>query len=411
MKNNFIFFFLIFVLFLANFSFIYAVGIQGPETSEKTIEFEPNIEKRITFGVTDAEKIKVYVEGDLTEYVTIIDPAPDSGPRTIEVVIKLPEQLTPGRYTIYLRAQELPSAPGMVGATAAMRTRIPINVYYPGKYPEYTLRIDDLNINEKTNATVNVNNFGLVQIDSAQAKIDIYDEQDNQITTIYTSTKTIIAKGNENLVAVLDSAQFNMRKGNYYGIATLTYDGIIANQTDKAPFRIGTLNVEIVDWTKEAYPNAINKFEIYIESDWSGTIEDVYAKIYTPNNLELKTPNVDAKKFDKAKLETYWDTKDLQTGEYDVKLEVFYQGKSVTKTIKVNLIEGIPPIIEQPEKSFGESMNMTTILLIIIAVLVALVILNMFFLFKKRDNDNKPDNKIERENRNNKNPPQPPRLR
>ena len=93
-------------------------------------------------------------------------------------------------------------------------------------------------------------------------------------------------------------------------------------------------------------------------------------------------------KFQSATLETYWETKGLEIGEYDVVIEIFYEKTSIKKTVKVNVIDGIPPIIEKP-KTFEIK---TTTIAIIAAVILALINIGIFFYIKKPKNKNEESN-------------------
>lgn len=398
---------------------VYAVGIQ-PGLPYETIVYEPGLHKEYSYNLNNANKIHSYVTGDLLQYVQLIDSDPDSGPRTIVVKIDFPETLEPGSYTIYVGGTEISENQGTVGGLASIRTRIPVLVLYPGKYPVISgLSVDNVNVNEKSNVVVSVHNFGEETIDSITATVEIFDMNNNTITELTTNTDSVSANEDAVLKTVLDTSIYGLEPGLYRAEASIVYDGIIYNQTVQKEFMIGKLSVNIIDSTKQVFINSTNKFYILLESDWSGEINDVYAKIYMPNKVVLKTPTVDLIRPPndqriykaQAKLETYWETNDLLVGDYDVQIELYYKDIVDTQHVNVSVTEGQAPVIEKPTNIifsitenklilFNNTISLTLALMILLAMIVTLNI-GYFFIRKKNNNTKEKLNEIS--NANNKN--------
>ena len=172
--------------------------------------------------------------------------------------------------------------------------------------------------------------------------------------------------------------------GTYNAIATLNYDG--KTKEDKKSFRIGELNIEIINYTKEFEKNKINKFDVKIESGWGNKIEGVYGEIKI-NNDTIKTPNINLGPWDKKTITTYWDTNNVETGFYDAEIIIHYNGKTTIEKGKVSVIEKKEILTEIPGVI---SFNTITVLVLII---ILLIIIDIIWITKKRASEKK-QNKI-----------------
>jgi hypothetical protein len=354
--------------------------------------FEPGVEKKIMFNVFDSKIIVLSLEGDLAPYAKIIDPAPNTGRRDVTVLLKYPEYLEPGSHILYLVATEGTTATGTVGGIASVRAGIRVFALYPEQHPVLNgLVTNDLNVDEKALMGLSITNYGEEKIESAIGKITVYDRDNTTVAILETESKSISPFESTVINTVLDSAVYNLSAGIYSINGSFTYDGVSYASTKTGQFRVGRMSVDIIDSTPQVYINSTNKLYITIESEWAGNINDVYAKITTPNGKIIKTPNVDmisaggAQKA-VAQLEAYWETDGLNVGTYDLDISVFYKGESNSKRMKIDLIEGTPPIIEKPKSEIN-----STLIMIVVSVIVILFILLYFFVFRKNSGKNSTD--------------------
>jgi len=377
-----------------------AVGLQyGAE--DRTIVFEPNIERGYSFNLVNAARIDAFLTGDFTEYAQLVDSAPKSGPRAVSVLVKLPGSLEPGFYTLYMNAKEIADVTAPVGGVAAVRVRIPILVLHDEAYPVFDLSVKDGNVDEILEMSVGVHNYGREIINAAQASITVFDENNNTLANLTTDIKSVGSNKDETLKAFLDTKSLSLRPNVYRAVARLSYDSKALSDIREKSFMIGSFNVKISSLTSKVYPKTTNKFEIYVYSDWAGSINDVYANVYTPDGEVLKTPNIDlvkpAANMEKAsgKLETYWETDDLTLGSYDVDVELFYnKGSLGRQSFKVDVVEmPVDVVIEQPKPFqlaalegssiilFNKSVPITIFLMIMLAIIV---IINLLLFIKKK---------------------------
>ena len=365
-----------------------SVGI-GQFFAQKVIPFEPNKEIDLKLSVFDSSKIHISVEGDLAPYASLLDGDPDGGPRTVVIQLKFPDYLEPGDHTLYLVASETSGPEGAtVGGLASVRAGIRVFALYPAKHPLLQdVVVKDLNLNEKTEVGISVINYGEDVIDDAYGKMNIYDENNTLIATLKTDSSSLSSYQSLIMTATLDGAVYNLTPGIYRVNGSLIYDGVEYPTTLENTFRVGTMNVSVIDSTKEVFVNSTNKYKIVIESDWAGTIENVYAKITMPNGQVLKTPNVDLTspgngRKGAAELETYWETEGLNPGTYDAEITVYYNGQTVTQNVKVDVIEGVAPKIDKPKET-----NSAVLIGIIVAVVIVLFTGLYFLVFRKKGND------------------------
>jgi hypothetical protein len=366
-------------------SLISSVGI-GQFFSNKIIPFEPGAETELKLSVFDSSNIQVSLEGDLMPYASLIDTNPNGGPRTIIIKLKFPDYLPPGDHTLYLVATEYTGQEQSVGGLASVRAGIKAFALYPAKHPTLQgIITQDMNINESIEIGLSITNQGEDTIDSAYGEMKVYNQEDILIASITTDSASIASYQGVSVTQTLNGSIYNLTPGKYRVNGTLIYDGITHPTTAEGTFRVGTMDINIVDSTKDVIINATNKYKIVIESDWAGTINDVYARITMPNGKSLKTPNVDlvsagGGRKGAAELETYWETEGLATGTYDIDINIYYNGQIVTKKARVNVINGIAPIIDKPQES-----NSTVLIIIISAVVLLIIIALYLTVFRKKD--------------------------
>jgi len=395
-----IIFFLLFIFFSTN---ALAISMNQMAVEDRIVIFEPYLEKDFSVFVFNSEKVEsIMYPGGLEPYATIIDDNQYGPPREIKMRLSLPETLSPGSYDVLFGGREYYNVGGTVGGIAAVASRVTVLSLYDGLYPKFSVAATDIGLGERMNITVTIENFGTQDIGGAYASIDIYDPDNNLVTTLKTNNVAVPSKKNSLqptiVQATFDSSKFDLLPGFYKAVGTLSYDGQTLPDKSEAAFRLGTLTVTIKDWTRTIYANVTNKFVVTIESDWSGRIDDVYARVSTPDGI-LKTPNLDVDKFQTTQLETYWEVKKTELGNQTISIELFYAGISIIKQV---IVEVTPPIGPGVEKPSSISISPTLIGITVLALLIAINI--YFFVFKRNKN----------ENNQRSNPPnngmQPPRM-
>ncbi|PIN78827.1 hypothetical protein COY26_00920 [Candidatus Woesearchaeota archaeon CG_4_10_14_0_2_um_filter_33_10] len=376
-KSVFFIFVLIFISVFAKS--VFAVGLIA--SPNRIIDFEPGIEKTFYFEVTSSRyDVNVSIYGYLSEYAAIskkLIKSKDTD-RTFTVTVKLPEKeegLKPGHHKIWVSAKEIlgtAESGGNVGTSSNVIVYILVNILNENKYVEVELSAPNVNLNEPVDFAVNVKSFGKEDISKINAAIDVYSPDNEKIATVYTEEKPLKSNTEETLHAQLSTTGYP--SGTYMAIAKLNYDGKTkqANNT----FKIGELNIKIINYTKEFEKDKINKFDVEIESDWGNKIENVYGKIKI-NNKSIQTPNIDLGSWEKKTITAYWDTNNIEIGSYDAEMTVYYEDKTTVETGMVNVIEKKEAFVENPSVI---SLSTTTILILII---ILLIIIDIVWIIKK----------------------------
>ena len=373
------------ILFLIFIKPIYAVGIYF--SSGNKIDFEPGIEKTFNFEATKCNLgVRLSVSEYLSEYATLSKTfiESDSTDRKFTVTVKLPEKIEkPGHHKIFVMAEEIidETSGGTVGTSSNAKVYIRINVLNPGKYVDMSLSAPNVNLNEPVNFAVNVKNFGEENISRIKATIDVYSQNNEKLATVYTDEKALISNTEETLHAQLNTAGYSA--GTYKATAILNYDGETKQANDT--FKIGKLNIKIINYTKEFEKDKINLFNIEVESDWGNKIENLYGEIKI-NNMIIKTPNINLNPWEKKTITAYWDTNNLEIGPYNTVITVYYEDKTTVETGIVNVIEKRNEDItkknalEKPG-AITISLSTTTILIIII---ILLIMVDIIWIVKKQ---------------------------
>lgn len=379
MKKKLIFLIIIIIIF--DLKSVSAVGILSPG-ERPYINFKPNLEKTITYGVNSnmaiPMEVSLSVGGDLAQYVKLSQDSVFLNPgetKYFSVTINFPSEIeaTPGENRITVSATENPPRGAGITAVASVKDWFTIFIPYPGKYAIISFEVN--NVNETANFKVIVQNLGKDNVDNAKASIDIFGPSeagfDKKIATLFTEEKAVKGESREELYANLNTAGYY--PGEYKAVATINFD---SNSTVKERlFKIGSLDIKIINNTVNFQKNSINKFDIEIESRWNNKIENVYAEvmIYKDNQKigSLKTSNTDLNPWEKKILTTYWDTGNLGEGEYDSTISLHYNDRITAKDNKLYIM------FEKEEFSF----NITTLLAVIIAILI---IADVLWILKRK---------------------------
>ena len=340
------------------------------------IDFQPNYEETFTFYTERDENVEIYIEGNLAEYVTVEgDNIAKDG--TFLIKVKLPHDIeTPGENRVLVGLIEKGKGGGTVAGIASIRTPIDIKVPYPGIYAEIGFEVQDLNINETANFVVTINNLGKRAINNAKAAIEIFDGNGKVVEKLLTPEKKVNANTQENLEALFDASKHSA--GTHKAIAHVTYAD--KSKDLEKNFRIGNLNINIINHTKRFFKDKIGKFNIEIESGWNTKIDNVFAEVKVFNNTKkvssFKTVSVSLEPWEKKMISTFWDTQGLGEGTYDLDITLFYEGQTTKITEKIEII------VPKEEISIFEKYFTMANLLIVVVLL--LIIINIIILVKKR---------------------------
>ncbi len=381
-----VFYFLVAILIIEN---VVAVGITSPGRNI-VIDFKPNLEKTLTFGarsnMATAMDVSLGVSSsELAEYITMSKNSVflETGQtKSFTVTIKFPNEIdvTPGDHKIKVTAVESPTGGG-IAARGAVSTHFTIRIPYPGKYIRVYFDVKNVNVNEPVDFKITIRNLGTEDLKNAYGTIDVYDGFENKLRTINIEQTEVKAQSSKDILKTMDTTSF--KSGSYKAIATVYY---FENKTTiEKSFKIGSLDVKLINYTKEFEKDSINKFDIEIESGWNNKIPDIYADVMIKKEgkeiASLKTPNTDLNPWGKKTISTYWDTNNIEEGEYDSVITLYYSGKKTVEAGKLSVIAKKKKFLEIPGL-----INTTTMLILLILILI---IINVIWLMKRKKKEGK----------------------
>lgn len=270
---------------------------------------------------------------------------------------------------------------GFIKVVVSMDMGIVIEVPYPGKYLEFkSFKATNKEAGEEIPFFATLVSKGDEIINSAKGIIRVYDRNNKAIGSIGTNTRTNIEPGEEvKLYGTWDSGDYE--KGRYYAQIIVNYDGLETNETTN--FKLGGLDVELMNYTREVIIGGIKPFYLFVESIWSEAIPNLKARVsvlvnesYEVTSFETLTQNLPAWKT--ASLQGYLDTNPLNLGNYSINITFFFE--DLTKQY-----DGLISIIKEPSPDDKGKVSWTerifTIKNILIVLIIFLVVMLIFLIY------------------------------
>jgi hypothetical protein len=327
----FVLYFLIFFMQLASAS----LGIT-PAKSE--FNFVSGSEYVVDYVVSSdiGSKLEFYVEGDLSDYV-VLDKTEAVGSSLLRMRLTLPESVDkPGPHKLLVGAREVPPEDQFLGTAINIRAVVYVYVPYPGRYAEMGLNIPDGNIDEEIPVELNVVNRGKDDLLLNSVKIDFFTENKKIHEMIFNPVELKTAE-EKYFRKFLDSKGYN--PGDYFAEATINYGE--ENFINKS-FRIGSLFVNITNFTNTLESGGIRKFYIGVQSLWNGQLNNVYADVNLSNGIQddiiFRTPSVDLVPWELRDIESFLDTEEM-VGQYNADIVLSYPGGKTFAIGTINIIE------------------------------------------------------------------------
>lgn len=339
MKNKLI----IGIVILLLLPIVNALGIAPGRT---TLNFESNLEKIVTVRVINNENKNfnsiIYVSGELKDYITISTDSlsfnENENEKTFTYTVSLPEKLSePGLHKSEVIVREVSideSGEGLnIGALVAVATQLYVHVPFPGKFLKIQLQVKEAKPGEIVKFFIPVTSLG-EEDTTAKARIHIYDNN-KQIVRIESIEKIIKTK--ERTEFVIDW-KADVRPGTYRAVAVVEYDGKTASA--ESQFLVGDFFLKVLDISvKDFTLGEIAKFSILVENIGNTLIIEAFSEIIL-NSLEgkrvadLKSNSIDIEAVEKKEMEVFWDTENIETGEYTGKIILSYDNKFSERQIR-----------------------------------------------------------------------------
>jgi hypothetical protein len=359
-------------IFLMLLPFVNA-GYIGISPAKHEIYFEPYLERVFTFNVfsssTNREN-EIYVKGDLAEYVELSRTS-FVKETSLDAILRLPGHIEkPGKHRILIGARETSfqfNETGQgIGGLAAIQAPIYVIVPYPGKYAEVKFIIFDVNEGENVSFRLEVHNLGNEKIFFRPEITVKKGEQELQKKVL--DYQTLESKEKYNVEDTIDSG--NLTPGEYGAILNFDYGKKVTIEKD---FRIGTLYVNITDYSNRFIAETTNKFYVQVENLWNSPLRKVYSEVTITDKgniiKKFRLPFIDLKPWEKANLTGLFDFSDVKAGKYIANIKVFYENKTTIKLANITF--------EKP------GFNQTWIIVIIVVIVLLVVIIFLIIKVKK----------------------------
>lgn len=377
------------MLFAIMFCFnVNAVGIVGGDLNV-FVDYEPGLVQQIDYNIMitnpDIEEYETFATGNLAKYISV-EPrfiSGDSSDLSFQATLQLPvneKELSAGKICGDVGVVEKVSEDTGGGVNIVTRTsakaRVCVRVLYEGKHVEAKLKIGSVNEGEILKPVVEVTNWGRENISSVNAEVFLYDTNGTEVGKTNTGSVSLGSKEEGRLESSFSTG--NIGPGEFYGKAIVYYDGE-STETGEAFFRIGTLFVEVIEYSKRIFAGRINEFNIELLSKWNKELENVYARIIIEDQ-DVKTMPAKLGAWATLRTKGYVDATSFELGEMPVRIMVFYAD---SKTV----FDGVVEVVEDPDKDkfkWFEDGNLTLILLVILIILLELGAMSKKWFPKKR---------------------------
>mgnify|MGYP001566083892 CR=1 FL=1 len=348
------------------------------------VDFQPNANFFVNFRVLSVapdQNLTVYSTGDFAEYVTF-DKTNLTGGEGFTAYINLPEKANrPGKNKLFIRVGEVRSTEGGIGARLEVGALIVIKVPYPGKYADISsFSVDNVNENEPVSFNAEVESLGSEPVD-VMSNVEVYSN--NKIfESLFLGSKTIQNQAKDSFSKVSEKIY---KPGVYNATLTVNYGDEKRVLKSDVVFKVGTMLVDIVDWTSKVNKSGIRAFDIEIESKWNNDIRDIYAEVnvtdYNGTSVDFfKTPSVELKKWEKITLKGFFNAENLLEGTYKAKIKLFYDGKITEKIVDVKVLNLEVYSFFMDKKMIMIIGGIAAVMIIIILLVIAVI----YFYFKSR---------------------------
>ena len=378
MKKKWFVFLILGIFLMFSIKSIHAIGLRPAIVEFNFVPGEVVPIEYYVYEENPEREIEISADGELAQYVEL-SKTNITGGGSFTATIKLPSKIeTPGKNRISISVKEKPVEGGGIGTLTSIGGAVYIIVPYPGKYAELKeLFAEDVNEGENLVFKAKVASLGEEEIFAKiNAELFLYDGR--KIEEFEIGQGKVESQKEKDFEKIVNSSNYG---AGYYNLTTTLDYGTERIIKKEQYFRIGTLVVDIANWTKEVYPNRLNKFDVEVESRWNNKIENVYAQVslYDTQNeskvlTEFKTVSETLEKWQKKTLSGYLNTENIEPGIYKTNITLFFERGSSTKITEIKIIRG------------GALGALKGNIRLIAAVLLAILAIAVVFYFFRRRN-------------------------
>jgi len=329
------------------------VSAIGLSPSSLFVDYIPGGENRFSVYIVNniGEDInaRIYTVGnykDLVEVSTnlMVIKAGEMGELKATLRFPLSAQIEPGEQHVRIGVIEDPILAGTartgVVAKVGVEMKVRFIVPFPGKYAKLTMEVSDINLDEELPVKLKLRNLGRETINFVDGQVEL-SEDGKIVKNVKFDMNNILSKQNGERELSINTTGF--RPGNYQAIGIADYDGIKA--TAETIFRIGSLFINLTNYSKSFEKDKVVPFDLHIQNRWNDMINDVHAEITITKEgqqvASLKTPSISLNPWEHSILRTFWDTNNIERGEYDAFISIKHLDSSSDSNVKIHVYEKI----------------------------------------------------------------------
>lgn len=399
MRNKFVVLLNLFIFSLFSFLLLGSENVLGLGVSpgRVTMTYSPNYvyEGQACYVAAGITRLRISQGGYLNDYLTLENVDENNELITTETNcvkyrLKLPPKIDePGPHRTFIWAVEVAEDSGG-GIVARVRIEHQIDVFvpYPGKYLEYYFIAGNVKAGEAVPFDVTVISKGVETVKAAQGFITIYDKNNKSLGVVNTQIERDIKTDQQRILQAKWDSSDN-REGNYNAILKLIYDEMNANAS--APFKLGGLDVNLLNYTREVIIGGIREFSVLVDSVWVDEIQNVKVIVSIYNysiskdkpvvSFETLTRNLPPWGTDTLK--GYVDATNLSLGEYDLKMNLFFATTNKTYDGKLRVIT--EPKIKAPAKKLNLFTTKNLLIALGVVLIVFVILLITSLMHKKKE--------------------------
>jgi hypothetical protein len=392
--------------FLLNYFFFLAFLIIGSDLASGLLvspgrvgmNFVPGYvyDGKVCYTITGISRLRFTVSGVLPDSITfknldennekIITPEDNCVYYAFKVPAKAP---MPGNLRTNVYATEAPEDGGSFGAVVSVAHQVDVFVPYPGKYLEYFFSVNNVKAGEAVPMAVTITSKGQEVINSAQGFITIFDKNNKTLATVSTQAEKNIKTDEQRVLeAKWDSAGY--KEGNYQAKLKLVYDEVTGNAS--APFKLGGLDVNMLNYTREVIIGNLREFYVLVDSIWAENIPGVRAIVSIYNFSASKDKPLQSFEtltrtlapWGTDNLKGYVDATNLNLGEYDIKIELYYTLSDLKKDYQGKFKVITEPVIKAPPKKVKLFTTQNLLIALGFLLIIFIILLMLTLLPKKK---------------------------
>ncbi len=339
-------------------------------TIQNTLGFEINVE--LTTSDTLGNSV-TFPEGNMVK-------VPAASKVSVPITLTLPEEDTVyGKVCAIVWAKRLPKSSSGISATERVGAKFCTEIPYPGKYLELQVSPRSINVGTpSTTVLLTYTSKGKEIINSIKSTVYLLNKNGSIIRQYpVNEVKDLFTGAQETVTVNIETG--DLIGGDYIIKAVTRYDE--KTITKNATLVVGYPDIDINSYTKNIAVNFADEFSINLKNKYLDDFKVVYAEIiiYTPDGKELtySTAPITLNAGSSGSLKTVVPTKNLDVGEYPVKIILHFDGKTKEVDGEILVTEKTQPqkTTQTPISGFSVKLIITTVILTNALILVLLIVL------------------------------------